>query len=261
MSNDSVHNSSPPPKISNVNKRRINKAKRQGIKTVDIEVDSGRVQGLPTIITEPSQLQVAGPPDIRMTTANFPQLHNINLQHNITHFTTQNFPPQILLPRGGGGRPMSVRDSSNDSTSSGMDEIDATVCDNVTELISDKDDDSVVVNKDIMMPQENSPDSGRDTPDDIESDGHAGVAIHRVSTSETSDIYTKTAGPKLDSACASESEVLSTPVETQEADLAAETSMAALRICDQSGESNDSNLFFLSRSFLLVLKLRRLNLA
>lgn len=69
LSNDSLHNPSPPPKISNATKRRINKAKRQGIKSSEVEVDGNRVQGLPTFISEPSSLQVAGPPEIHVTTA------------------------------------------------------------------------------------------------------------------------------------------------------------------------------------------------
>jgi hypothetical protein len=138
-----------------------------------------------------------------------------------------------------------------------MDEVDATVCDNVVELISDRDEDSVVVKRDIMLAQESSPDSGRDTPNDIESDGHAGVVVHRGAKSALSDIYSKTAGLKLDSACVSESDAPAIPVETRQAEVAADTSMAASTMCDQSGKNEDIRFL---RSFLLMLKLYKLNL-
>ncbi|XP_062573284.1 nuclear factor NF-kappa-B p105 subunit-like [Saccostrea cucullata] len=234
LSNDSLHN--PSPKISNATKRRINKAKRQGLKPVDIEVDGGRIQGLPTIITEPSHLQVAGPPDIHVTQPNFQQHPNINLQH-FAQLTAQSFPHQMFVPRGGGGRPTSVVDASNDSSSSGMDEVDATVYDGRKDIHLDRDD-SVVLRKDIMLTQDTSPDSGRETPDDIESD--APVAVHSVEKSDiselkSSDISVKTANLKLDSVAASEEDVLVEPVEP---DTVGKSAMAASETCDQSVQTD-----------------------
>lgn len=237
LSNDSLHNPSPPPKISNATKRRINKAKRQGIKPSEVEVDGNRVQGLPTFISEPSSLQVAGPPEIHVTSAaNFQPNHNINL-HQFNHVNPQNFASHIYVPRGGGGL-TTARDAMNDSTSSssGMDEVDATVCDK--NFRTQRDNGSFVLRKDLMMPQDTSPDSGRETPNDIESDGQPLVTVQSIMeacVTETADVTEKTAELKLEAICSSEEQVLAQSVDTASVDSGESIESAVSERCDQSG--------------------------
>lgn len=240
LSNDSLHNPSPPPKISNATKRRINKAKRQGIKPSEVEVDRNRVQGLPTFISEPSSLQVAGPPEIHVTSAaNFQPNHNINLQQ-FNHVNAQNFASHIYVPRGGGGL-TTARDAMNDSTSSssGMDEVDATVCDK--NFRTQRDNGSFVLRKDLMMPQDTSPDSGRETPNDIESDGQPLVTVQSIMeacVTETADVTEKTAELKLEAICSSEEQVLAQSVDTASIDSGESIQSAVSERCDQSVQTD-----------------------
>lgn len=238
MSNDSLHNPSPPPKISNATKRRINKAKRQGLKPGNVEIDGGRIQALPTFIGENAALQVAGPPEIHVTTANFQPNHGISLQP-FSQLAPQNYPSHVFVPRGGGGVAASVRDASNDtsSSSSGMDEVDARLCDKPQTLPPPTGSDSVVLRKDLMMPQDGSPDSGMEAPDDIESDGHVSVQnVLKIETcvTDTVDVTEKTAGLTLtESVCAVEECTVTECVEARPVNTGENTHSET---CDQSGK-------------------------
>lgn len=126
----------------------------------------------------------------------------------------------------------------NDSTSSssGMDEVDATVCDK--NFRTQRDNGSFVLRKDLMMPQDTSPDSGRETPNDIESDGQPLVTIQSVMeacVTETADVTEKTAELKLEAICSSEEQVLAQSVDTTSIDSEESTQSVVSERCDQSG--------------------------
>lgn len=88
------------------------------------------------------------------------------------------------------------------------------------------------------MPQETSPDSGRETPNDIESDGQPLVTIQSVMeacVTETADVTEKTAELKLEAICSSEEQVLAQSVDTTSIDSEESTQSVVSERCDQSG--------------------------
>ena len=118
-----------------------------------------------------------------------------------------------------------------------MDEVDARLCDKPQTLPPPTSSDSVVLRKDLMMPQDGSPDSGMEAPDDIESDGHVSVqSVLKIETcvTDTVDVTEKTAGLTLtESVCAVEECTVTDSVEARPVNAGENTHSET---CDQSGK-------------------------